>query len=235
MRVVVTRPQSDSERTATALRARGHEALVAPLMKIESVGADLAGRWGAVIVTSANVPNAIADNPTRDVLTKLPLFAVGQRSAEAARRVGFTDVTSAGGDVRDLVRTLVAQRADAKAPLLYLAGEDRAADLLDELSTRGIAAEMRIVYRAVTVPFPPALTEALEAGEVDAVMHFSRRSADSYVTGAKKAGIAGLALAVRHFCLSAQVAEPLIGAGRIAIAVRPDEAALIELLRVPTG
>jgi len=217
MRVVVTRPQSDSERTATALRAHGHEALVAPLMKIESVGADLAGRWGAVIVTSANVPNAIADNPARDVLTKLPLFAVGQRSAEAARRVGFTDVTSAGGDVRDLVRTLVAQHADAKAPLLYLAGE------------------MRIVYRAVTVPFPPALTEALEAGEVDAVMHFSRRSADSYVTGAKKAGIAGLALAVRHFCLSAQVAEPLIGAGRIAIAVRPDEAALIELLRVPTG
>ncbi len=92
--------------------------------------------------------------------------------------------------MRDLVRTLVAQRADAKAPLLYLAGEDRAADLLDELSTRGIAAEMRIVYRAVTVPFPPALTEALEAGEVDAVMHFSRRSADSYVAGAKKAGIA---------------------------------------------
>ena len=82
----VTRPQSDSERTATALRARGHEVLVAPLMKIEPAGADLAGRWGAVIVTSANVPNAIADNPTRDALTKLPLFAVGQRSAEAARR-----------------------------------------------------------------------------------------------------------------------------------------------------
>ena len=30
MRVVITRPQVDGERTATALRALGHEVLVAP-------------------------------------------------------------------------------------------------------------------------------------------------------------------------------------------------------------
>ncbi|HYC18668.1 MAG TPA: uroporphyrinogen-III synthase [Pseudolabrys sp.] len=233
MRVVITRPQSDGERTAAALRSRGHEVLVAPLMRIESIAADLAGKWGAVIVTSANAPNAIADNPARNDLTVLPVFAVGGRSAEAAREAGFEDITSAGGDVRDLVRTLVARQADARAPVLYLAGEDRAADLLVELSTRGIAAEMRIVYRAVTTSFPPALIEALKAGAIDAVMHFSRRSAANYVAGAKKADIARPALAVRHFCLSRQVAEPLAGAGQIAIAARPDEAALIELLRVP--
>jgi uroporphyrinogen-III synthase len=235
MRVAITRPQSEAERTATALRARGHEVLVAPLMRVEPVAADLHGKWGAVIVTSANAANAITNNPARIALAKLPLFAVGQRSAEAARRAGFTDVTSAGGDVRDLVRTLVARHADAEGPLLYLAGEDRAADLLGELSTRGIAAEMRVVYRAVTAPFPPALIEALKAGAVDAVMHFSPRSADNYVAGAKVAGIAGPALAVRHVCLSAQVAEPLAGASRIAIAARPDEAALIELLQVSSA
>ena len=233
MRVVITRPQSDGERTAAALRARGHDVLVAPLMQIESIAADLGGKWAAVIVTSANAPNAIADNPARNNLTMLPVFAVGERSAEAARQAGFKDITSAGGDVRDLVRTLVARRADARAPVLYLAGEDRTADLLVELSTRGIAAEMRVVYRAVTTSFPPTLIEALKAGEVDGVMHFSRRSAANYVAGAKKADIAGPALAVRHFCLSTQVAEPLTGAGRIAIAARPDEAALIDLLQVP--
>jgi uroporphyrinogen-III synthase len=76
-----------------------------------------------------------------------------------------------------------------------------------------------------------ALAEALKAGEVDTVMHFSRRSAENYVSGAKKAGIAGPALALRHLCLSTQVAEPLAGASRIAIASRPDEAALVELLQ----
>lgn len=233
MRVVVTRPRADSERTAMVLRARGHEVLVAPLMKVEALAADLSGIWAAIVVTSANAPGAIAENPAHPALTKLPVYAVGQRSADAAREAGFVEVTSAGGDVRDLVRTLVAQRADAKAPLLYLAGEDRAADLIGELSARGIAAEMRIVYRAVTAPFPPELIEALEAGEVDAVLHFSRRSADNYLAGAKQAGIAGPALAVRHFCLSAQVAAPLAGAGPVAIAARPDESALIELLQAP--
>jgi uroporphyrinogen-III synthase len=235
MRVVVTRPQVDGERTARELRARGHEVLEAPLMKIETVAADLSGGWAGVIVTSANAPAAIAENAARDNLIKLPLFAVGRRSADAAREAGFADVTSAGGDVRDLVRMLAALRADAKAPLLYLAGEDRAADLVAELTSRGIAAEMRIVYRAVTAPFPPVLIEALKAGEVDAVLHFSRRSADNYIAGAQQAGIAGPALAVRHLCLSAQVAEPLAGAGRIAVAPQPEEPALIELLQASPG
>jgi uroporphyrinogen-III synthase len=231
MRVVVTRPQADGERTAGVLRARGHDVLLAPLMKVETVAADLAGHWAAVIVTSANAPAAIAADPEGKVLLALPAFAVGQRSADAARQAGFKDVTTANGDVRDLMQTLIARRTDTAAPLLYLAGEDRAADLVGELAAHGIAAEMRVVYRAVTTPFPPALIATLRAGQVDAVLHFSRRSADNYLAGAKAAGIAGPALAVRHLCLSAQIAEAFTGARHVAVAKRPDEAALIELLQ----
>jgi uroporphyrinogen-III synthase len=214
------------------LRARGHEVLVAPLMQVEPVAADIRASWAAVIITSANAPGAIAAHPARDALIKLPVFAVGRRSAEAARQVGFSDVIAAGGDVRDLVRLIVARRANAVRPLLYLAGEDRAADLIGELTARGIAAEMRIVYRAASAPFPPALTAALKAGEIDAVLHFSKRSADNYLAGARQAGIAEQALAARHVCLSAPIAELLAdaGASRIAIAKRPDEAALIAAL-----
>jgi uroporphyrinogen-III synthase len=231
MRVVVTRPQADGERTAAALRAHGYEVLVAPLMEVEAVAADLSGNWDAVIITSANAVRAIAENPASKTLLALPLFAVGQHSAESARRAGFADITSAGGDVGDLVRALAAFRTEARASMLYLAGEDRAGDLAGELLARGIATEMRIVYRAVTAPFPSVLIEALKRGEVDAVLHFSRRSASSYLAGARQAGIAGPALAVRHFCISVQAAEPLTGAARIAVATRPDETALIELLR----
>ena len=235
MRVAVTRPLADSERTAAALRVRGHEVLVAPLLQVEPVKAAIRESWAAVIITSANAAAAIAAHPARVALIKLPVFAVGRRSADAAREAGFTDVTSAGGDVRDLVRLIAERRADAAGPLLYLAGEDRAADLIGELTTHGIAAEMAVVYRAATAPFPAALIAALKAGEIDAVLHFSRRSAESYVAGAGAAGIAELALAVRHLCLSSQVAEPLriAGASRIAVAKRPDEAAMIELTEPP--
>jgi uroporphyrinogen-III synthase len=237
MRLVVTRPRADSERTATALRARGHDVLVAPLMRVEPVAADISGGWGGVIITSANAPGAIAGNPARAALVKLPLFAVGRRSADAARQAGFVNVTSAGGDVRDLVQLIAERHADASAPLLYLAGEDRAADLVAELAVHGIAAELVVVYRAVSIPFPPELTAALKAGEVDAVLHFSKRSAENYIAAACQAGIIEQALAVRHYCLARPIAEPLsgAGAGSIAVAKRPDEAALIELLEPAQG
>jgi uroporphyrinogen-III synthase len=233
MRLVVTRPQPDGERTAAALRAAGHDVLLAPLMRVEPVDADLFGDWGAVVVTSANAPAAIAANPERTTLIERPVFAVGRRSADAARQAGFAEVTSAGGDVRDLVRLIAERHADAKAPLLYLAGEDRAANLIGELAVHGVAAEMRIVYRALTAPFPPELIEALKTHAVDGVLHFSNRSADNFLAGARAAGLAEAALAVRHYCLSAQIADPLAAAGvaRVAIASRPQEPALIQLLQ----
>src|SRR5450755_2617220 len=116
MRLALTRPLDDSERTATALRVRGHEVLVAPLMQVEPVAADIRSSWAAVIVTSANAPGAIAAHPARAALIKLPVFAVGRRSAEACRQAGFTDVATAGSDLRDLVRLIVERRADATGP-----------------------------------------------------------------------------------------------------------------------
>ena len=237
MRVILTRPQDDSERSAAALRARGHDVLIAPLMQVEPMAVELRPHWGAVILTSANAAAAIAAHPQRAALFELPAYAVGKRSAEAARHAGFADVTTAGGDLRDLVRLIAERRADAEAPLLYLAGEDRAGDLIGDLAVHGIAAELVVVYRAVTVPFPPALIAALKEGGADAVLHFSRRSADNYLAGAKNAGILAEALAVRHLCLSAQIAEPFVNAGadHIAVARRPDEASLIALLDAAQG
>lgn len=231
MRVVVTRPLADAERTADSLRKRGHEVLVAPLMRVEPIHADLAGTWSAVVITSANAPGAITHQPQCEALRKLPLFAVGARSAQAASAARFADVMTAGGDVRDLVQ-LIVERHRAQTPLLYLAGEDRAADLIGELAARGVKAEMRIVYRAVTAPFPPTLVAALKEGAIDAVLHYSHRSAENYLAGAKAAGIMAEALEVRHICLAPAITAPLQAAGavRLAIASHPQESALLELL-----
>jgi uroporphyrinogen-III synthase len=231
MRIVVTRPQVDGKRTATALETLGHEVLLAPLMRIDPLAADLDGAWSAFAITSANAVQAIAGNSTILGQKKLPLFAVGKRSAEVARQAGFVDVISANGDVEDLVQLISARVVGAKTPLLYLAGENLAADLVALLGAHGVNAEMRSVYRAVAEPFPAVLAAALEAGDVDAVLHFSRRSAELFVEGARTAGVADQALDVRHLCLSVQVAEALAGASRINVAQRPDEEALIALLQ----
>ena len=231
MRVVITRPREDAERTASALHSRGHEVLIAPLMCIEPIAVDLSGKWGAVVITSAHALSAIS-NKTRSVVCQLPLYAVGDRSAEAAKKVGFSDIHSAGGDVHDLVRLVAKQHTSSKAPILYLAGEHRASDLVKELEACDVKAQMRIVYRAIALPFPSHLMKTLKTGKVDAVLHFSKRSAESYVTGATALGIETQALAVKHFCLSEQIAMPLkaAGAAQVTVSSRPEEMALIELL-----
>ena len=237
MRFLVTRPEPDGARTAAALRARGHDVMLAPLLGIEpEPAADLGrGPWGGVLMTSANAARAIVAHPRYGELAALPLFAVGQRSAEAARTAGFADVASADGDAAALARLVVARpdKPQVRLPFLYLAGEDRAADLAGALAAHGIATQTVVVYRAVVATsLPPDVKEALAAGAIDGVLHYSRRSADAFTALALAATIDIKALATKHYCLSPEVAAPLRQAGvtRLAVAAAPDEAALLALI-----
>lgn len=233
MRLLLTRPAADAERTAAALRDRGHEPIVAPLLDIE-ISSDAmlgAGPWAAILITSANAVRAVALHRRRDELRHIPTFTVGDRSGQAMRETGFTDVSSAAGDVSDLAK-LVAARVAPEARLLYLAGEERSGDLAGLLRAQHYTVETMLVYRAVIAEQLPRHAGAALAAGIDGVLHFSRRSAEAYVTASRNAGLLETALrGPVHFCLSARVAEPLTQAGAttVRIAARPDEAALIEL------
>ena len=237
MRLLVTRPDPDAERTAAALRTRGHTVVVAPLLRIEPVeDAEIGhGPWAAILITSANAAPAIVQHQGFEELRSLPVFAVGERSAEAMCSAGFADVSSADGKVDDLVR-LVAQRIKPGAPLLYLAGADRAGDLAGALGVRNFAVRTVVIYRATAaVALPGAAADALASG-IGGVLHFSRRSAEAFVETTRRAGLLeGAITKPAHFCLSAQVAEPLAQAGAedVRIAPRPAEADLIELIPSP--
>ena len=233
MRLLLTRPSPDAERTAAALHARGHSVVIAPLLDVQPIAnAEIgAGPWAAILVTSANAAHAISLHGRRHALVGVPVFAVGERSAQAIGSVGFTAVTSADGDVNALAR-LVAARLPPPASLLYLAGEERSGDLAGVLRAQGFAVDTVAIYRAVMAEqFPPAAADALASG-LDGVLHYSRRSAQAYVHAARHSNMLAKALGLAHFCLSAQVAEPLTAAGatKISIAARPNEAELLALI-----
>jgi uroporphyrinogen-III synthase len=235
VRLLVTRPEPDGERTAAKLRARGSEVLVAPMLHVEMLTDAVlgAGPWSALVMTSANAVHAVARHPRCAELMPLPVFAVGRRTAEAARAAGFGDVTSADGDVAALVRLVATRCPRDAAPLLYLAGEDRSGDLAGDLAVAGLRVAMVVVYRtAAAAGLPASVQAALGAGRIDGVLHFSRRSAEIYLNCAESAGVLDSALAPFHYCLSQQVAGPLAAAGavKVKVAPRPEEAALIDLV-----
>jgi uroporphyrinogen-III synthase len=233
MRLLVTRPEPDAERTAAVLQARGHSVVIAPLLRVEPLaGAAIgSGPWAAVLVTSANIAQAIAEHAVRAALIHLPVFAVGERSARAMRTLGCPNVISAGGNAGDLAR-IVAAHLNPPARLLYLAGEQRSGDLGGELRAKGFAVETVAIYRAVTADTLPPEAAAALAGGIDGVLHFSRRSAEAYLEAARAAGLLESALRPAHFCLSAQVAAPLQGAGcrLVRVARQSAETALLDLI-----
>jgi uroporphyrinogen-III synthase len=229
MRLLVTRPDPDNARTAAALRARGHDVVLAPLLRIATIAAPFgAGPWGGVVLTSANAARALAAHPRCAELTALPAFVVGHRTGEAARAAGFLTVTSADGDADDLVR-LLRQRAGA-VRLVYLAGADQATGLAAALDAGGIKVDTVVVYRAAAVDrLPDDATAALAAGTIDGILHYSPRTAAAFVAVVPNLSAA---LALPQFCLSAEVAKPLAAAGArdLRIASCPEEAALLALV-----
>ena len=235
MRLLLTRPEPDASRTAAGLRARGHEVLLAPLLQFAAVAnANLgSGPWAGVLMTSANAARAIAQHPRREELIALPVLAVGDRSAEAARDAGFREVGSAGGDADELLRLAPAHFGGAGARLLYLAGEDRAADLAGALRTRDVTVDTVVIYRMVAAEIlPAAIATALSAGRIDGVLHYSRRSAETFLRCTEASRLAREASVATHYCLSAEVAAPLVdaGAARVRVAARPNEDALLALI-----
>jgi uroporphyrinogen-III synthase len=233
LRLLATRPEPDASRTADALRAKGHTVLVAPMLNFEPIRnvAIGTGPWACLLLTSANAARALAEHAQFAALKDVPVLAVGDRTAEVSRGLGFADVTSSAGNAADLARTAAARFRTEEAAVLYAAAEDRAVDVADLLAGEGVRVDTAVVYRMDTATeFPPDVAAALGGGQVDGVLHYSRRTAEAYLACASH--LRAAALAPTNYCLSAEVAKPLVAAGtdRIRIALRPDEGALFELL-----
>ncbi len=235
MRLLLTRPQLEAERTATALRAMGHDVVIAPVLTIEDI-ADVeigAGPFGAVLMTSGNAARAVAGHPRCASLTPLDCFAVGSQTAAAAREAGFANVHAAGGDGADLARLIGEGFRERTLPLLYLAGDDRARDMAAELAPHGLRLEIAVVYRARAAhSLSPEVATALKTGQFDGVMHYSRRSAAIFADCVLAAGAQEAAARVQHFCLSVRASEPLaaINAKSILVAQNRDESAMLALV-----
>src|SRR5260221_6897424 len=237
MAILLTRPQPDNETTGACLRERGFDVLLAPMLRFEPVGLpdDPATNYAAIIVTSANALRAVEQQLQGRGLLGLPLFAVGERTAAAARQAGFAVVISAAGnaaDLRDLILAKARKLGTAR-PWLYLAGADLSRDLAGELGEHGLEVVTRTTYRMVASSvLPPEACDAIAANQVEAVLHYSARSAHAFLDAVRRAGVEISALAVPQCCISATVASILreAGATRVTVASSPDENALLNAL-----
>ncbi len=232
MSILVTRPEPGASRTLAALTAMDKTALTAPLFEIvQTAQPRPSGRFAALLVTSQN--GAAGLSPASSGLAAdLPVFAVGDRTAQALRDAGFTDVTSASGDQKALTR-LVLARLSTRYRVLLATGEDHKDGLPAAFAAAGHELAVWLRYKAEAVAkLPEEAREALRAGQIDVALHYSRRASETLLSLAAAEGLGDALAKMRHLCLSQDVAAPLQDAGlaKVEIAAHPDEDSLLALV-----
>ena len=234
MRALLTRPRPESETLAARLARLGIEALVEPLLTILEIADAKLDPTGvqALVVTSANGARALSRVTGGDAAARaLPVFAVGQASAEAARAAGFARVESAEGDVAALAALLRARLDRADGALLHAAGSVTAGDLPGDLG--GFEVRRAVLYRAEpAASLSGPARAALAAGDLDVVLLYSPRTAATFARLVTAAGLSYACWDLTAMCLSPAVAEALTGLDfrRVEVAPRPEETALLALL-----
>jgi uroporphyrinogen-III synthase len=222
-RVLITRPREDAEPLARRLSALGAEPVIEPLIAIHretDAPLDLADA-AAVALTSANGARTLAAvSFRRDV----PVFAVGEATAAAARDAGFGDVRSAAGDVNALA-TLIMNT------LAHVSGADAAGDLAGRLQEAGFRARRVVLYRAMASErLSEATRTLLRSGSLAMVLFFSPRTATTFVRLANRDELGPACRSAAAVCLSGAVADAVrvLPWREVRVARVPDQDSLLD-------
>lgn len=232
MRVLVTRPEEDAGSTAAHLRALGHKPIIAPLLEVRfRDGPELVlENIQAIVATSANGVRALIRRTAR---RDFPVFAVGPQTASMARASGFTDVKNSDGDALALADAISHWASTRCGLLLHAAANEATGKLGARLVEHGFQLRREVLYDVVSVEsLPPIARTALEQGELDAVLLYSPRSAETFVRCMEAADLHNTCRKLIAVCISQAAADTgnALPFREIRIAARPSENELLESL-----
>ena len=146
MHILLTRPLEDCSEMILKFRSLGHEVSHLPLLRIDKVIYDEINfsEYKGIIFTSTN---AIKFLDIKKIDKNILCFCVGGVTEKKARKIGFQNVISAEGNVRNL-KELILQNFDSKAgKLIYISGETVSIDLDQQLLKEGYNITRIVNYR----------------------------------------------------------------------------------------
>ncbi len=232
MRALITRPKEDAAGLELELRRRGYRAFVEPMLAIERLpesALDLADVQALLFTSSNGVRAFAALSERRDI----SVFAVGDATARTCLERGFVDVRSAGGNVDDLANLVIAECRPRDGGLLHIAGSVTAGDLAGALEAAGFhVARVPLYVARAAEALSGELQTLLKRGRLDLALFFSPRTAATFVSLVRTAGLEDACHRVDALCLSPAVARRAgdLSWRRLTIAAEPTQAALLAAL-----
>ncbi|WP_417316586.1 uroporphyrinogen-III synthase [Emcibacter sp.] len=236
MRFLLTRPLEDSTKLAQMLNARGHTALIEPMMDIRFLPFDPPAElstYQAVIFTSANGVRAFRHH-FPDIT--LPVYAVGPATAAEARAKGFTQIKSGSRDVDKLAELITNDPdMDKNRPLLHVAGTVVAGDLAKLLQKVGLRLDRWPLYEAESLnQLSDGTLQALDQGKIDAVVFFSPRTARIFLELVHKAGREETLKQIKALCLSDAIMDVIqsVAWKEVRVAPEPNQQSLFRDMNI---
>ena len=218
--LVIIRPDPGNQASTIAARKIQMDAHGFPLFEVvpKSWEAVPAADYDALLIGSANVLRC--GGRGLGALRSLPVYAVGEATAAAAREAGFIVAATGAGSLQ----TLLAQVTPGHARLLRLTGEER---IILALPDRLTITE-RVVYASLACALPAPLIDLLRRPAIVAL--HSAEAAQHLTAECVRHGIrrAPLRLAALSPRIAAAAGD---GWGEVASAVSPDDKALLALAR----
>ena len=190
--IITIRPEPDASRDVDWLRRYQVPAMAVPVMRAEQQSFDLPDTppFQAIIFTSRHAVAAIAGIngiasidkvATLGALRSLPVYAVGRRTALAARQAGFVHVTTGPGDGKALVPLMVANLNPNAGDILWPSASIISFDIASRLADFGYSIRQIPVYAMVaTKHVSDDLPARLAACSSAAVVAMSARSMDLF-------------------------------------------------------
>jgi len=234
-RVLVTRPEPGLTETVEAVRAAGFEPIACPLLRVSFRTPSFPAHVpDAVVITSGQAVAALTAAMRHGAIDAgMPLFAVGDRTANRARDAGFSRVESASGNAEDL-HVRIESALERGSRLVLMSGAGEGLGLAQSLRRAGYHVIRRVGYAARPVPRLPGDAMAAWAAAPAAALFFSAATARAFVGAASDADEASLrraqAIAISGSVALELAARPWAG---IRVAARPDATAMLDALSRP--
>jgi uroporphyrinogen-III synthase len=181
MHILLTRPLEDCFEMIFKFKSLGHQVSHIPLLRVDKVNYNEINflNYKGIIFTSAN---AIKFLDSKNIDKKILCFCVGVATEKKARSIGFQNVITAEGNVKNL-KELVLQNFDKKeGALIYVSGETVSTDLDQQLLKEGYNVKRVINYRTDhNQKFDEEFVKELKLNIPDIVYLYSQNSAESFL------------------------------------------------------
>ncbi len=209
MHILITRPLDDSEEIILKFRDLGHKVSHMPVIKIEKVSfQDIDfSEYKALIFTSAN---SLKFLDTKKIHKKVFCFCVGLATEKKALQLGFQNVITAEGNVRNLEELIQQNFNSSDGKILYISGEVISNDLDKNLNLKGYNVKRIINYKTKPIQkLDDKFIQSLKLNIPQIVYIYSKSSAESFLNLSKYYDLNDYWMNTNLMCMSEKTSSVL--------------------------